>query len=94
MKPDLCQACHENGYQCERPAGHEAVEHRGGDFTWAGTTRWRETQNLVLRALMHLPMSTREAATATGLHIRTVQRHVLLLDHEGRAWHEGRRWCA
>jgi DNA-binding transcriptional ArsR family regulator len=91
----LCTACHANGYQCERPAGHDG-EHDAGDYQWAGTTRWRETQNRVLRALMDAPkaMATREAAEATGLHIRTVRRHVRLLEAEGLAETRNGRWAA
>ena len=94
--PHLCTASHANGYQCERPAGHKAKAHRGGDYTWTGTTRWRETQNRVLVVLMDTPtpMRTREVAKATGLHIRTVQRHVQKLKAEGLAEASGRGWAA
>jgi hypothetical protein len=93
MKPKLCTAAHENGYACERDPGHDG-DHRGGDFTWQGTTRWRETQNVVLSLLMDRIMSTREIADATGLHIRTVQRHVNLLASDALAERVGDKWAA
>lgn len=87
--PGFCTACHENGYCCEQPLDHDG-DHRGGDFTWQGTTRWRETQNRVFTLLIDGYSKTREIANKTGLHIRTVQRHLNLLADEDLAVGRGK----
>ena len=74
MSITRCNACHPDGWQCERlDEGHvfhacaisgpdprldENGEPVDAERVWEGTTRWRETQNRVLDAWEDSPAAT------------------------------------
>ena len=88
-----CGACSPGGWSCELHPGHSG-NHIGGDHYWQGTTRWRETQNRVFRAVIRADRAVRAAdiIKITRLGRSTVYRHLRLLKEEGLLRNQAGRW--